>query len=423
MKKWFHHKLLPIFGLSKALFMQFKEYLVFLLVLLFGNFHGSAQCPAGRFEYSYYFDSVTMSTITYSTPYSLQMDIYQPYGDTMSARPVIVLAHGGSFIYGTRNDDVTIDSLCIHFAKRGYVVASIDYRLGDPFTMFLDTFSAITEVVQAISDGKAAIRFFVKDRATTNTYKIDTNNIFIGGNSAGAVMNMQIGYIDSFGACPTDIQTAMTSNGGFEGNSGNAGYTTRFKGIINLAGALNTTSFITPGAKPSVNAQGSIDSTVPYECGYPYITIGHIDVTLCGLGQLEPRYNAEGVYHMSHVFPGQGHIPWASDAGMFITVDSMIQLFLYNLICTPLHVSEISSPTSVTLYPNPAAEKVAISAAELIKSVEIIDQLGRTIITASDINLESYELDTHRLNSGVYLVRTRFTDPENKSVVRRLLIH
>src|SRR4051812_27343269 len=62
----------------------------------------------------------------------LTMDIYQPAGDTAEIRPLIVWAHGGSFIGGTKNDgDVT--SLCNHFAKRGYVCASINYRLGVSF--------------------------------------------------------------------------------------------------------------------------------------------------------------------------------------------------------------------------------------------------------------------------------------------------
>jgi len=47
---------------------------------------------------------------------------------------------------------------------------------------------------------------------------------------------MHIGYIDSLGECSPNIAAAVGANGGFEGNSGNPGYTTRFKAIINLAG-------------------------------------------------------------------------------------------------------------------------------------------------------------------------------------------
>ena len=49
-------------------------------------------------------------------------------GDTENNRPLIILAHGGSFIAGVRANPSMV-SLGEAFAKRGYVVASISYRL------------------------------------------------------------------------------------------------------------------------------------------------------------------------------------------------------------------------------------------------------------------------------------------------------
>ena len=108
---------------------------------------------------------------------SLTMDIYQPTGDVETARPLIVWAHGGSFIGGT-SADADVATLSQAFAKKGYVCASINYRLGlTPF----DSVGAVKAVLRAVQDMKASIRFFYKDKLTTDTYKIDTNNIFIGG--------------------------------------------------------------------------------------------------------------------------------------------------------------------------------------------------------------------------------------------------
>ena len=404
-----------------------KKFYAFLVlwafILMLGN-KSYAQCPTGRYLYNGLFTSYTMVTDTYSTVYptTSAVDIYQPTGDTMAARPLIILAHGGSFVGGTRNDDVTVDSLCVHFAKRGYVTASIDYRLGNFLSMYTDSSNAIDEVMKAISDGKAAIRFFVKDRATVNHYKIDTNNIFIGGNSAGAVLYMHVGYIDSMGECPTDIQTAMTANGGFEGNSGNAGYTTKSRAIINLAGGLNEVSFVSSGNKPSVNAQGDQDSTVPYNCAHPYIAIGYIGVTLCGLGQLEPRYNALSIPHMSHVFPGQGHVPWSTDAGMFVTVDSMVQLFLYNLICTPEGVTNVKTTPEINLFPNPANEVLNIRSSVAVNEVTIYDEVGRTIFTSNTQFAENYEINTSHLQKGMYFIRLKFADANYAPVQRKILV-
>jgi len=57
------------------------------------------------------------------------MDIYQPTGDIETARPLIIWAHGGSFQSGT-SADADVVALSQAFAKKGFVCASINYRLG-----------------------------------------------------------------------------------------------------------------------------------------------------------------------------------------------------------------------------------------------------------------------------------------------------
>lgn len=404
-----------------------KLYFLMMGALTAGALNTSAQCLGGRYL-NQIFPNVTVDSAVYSSAYGLKMDIYSPSGDTLSKRPVIVLAHGGSFIGGTRQNDVTVDSLCVRFAKRGYVTVSIDYRLSDLLSMVsTDSTLAIDEVVKAISDGKAAIRYLVKDAATTNAYKIDTNNIFIGGNSAGAVLYMHVGYIDNIGECPSYIATAMAANGGFEGNSGNAGYTTKSKAIINLAGGLNTTTFITAGKKPSVNASGTLDNVVPYTCGYPNFGTTsfpiNVHVNLCGLGSLEPEYTAKGIYHMSHVFPADGHVPWSSNAAKFNTVDSMVRDFLYNQVCTGVSsVDEVTTAADVTAFPNPATAYVQLQSPQPVSSVAVYDQTGRTVTQINDINKNNYELNTAQLSKGLYFVKIRFSNENNAPVVKRITI-
>ena len=401
--------------------MSNKLYLLAALcvcVIYSGNIN--AQCPAGRFV-TEIFPTYSLDSVTYSTPYSLKMDIYQPTGDTMAARPLIILGHGGSFVSGTREDDSTVDWLCQNFARRGYVTASIDYRLGNIFSMVSDSSAAIDVVVKAISDGKAAIRYFVQDAATTNTYKIDTNHIFIGGNSAGAVLYMHVGYIPNLAACPADLAAAMATNGGFEGNSGNPGYTTRYKAVINLAGALNTPALVSPWGTPSVNAQGDADVTVPYNCAYPLS--GTVHVTLCGLGQLEPAYVARDVYHMSKVFPGDTHVPWATDPAKFYTVDSLVTQFLYNLVCTNVAgVNDVHTNTDVSLYPNPASECVNVKSSELLSTICVTDQVGRVVAEISNINRLEYELNTSHLSAGVYFVKMKFANENNTPIVKQVVV-
>lgn len=400
--------------------MKQKLYLILGCILMLQTTRTMAQCPGGRYVDEIF--SETMSTVTYSTPYSLQMDIHQPTGDTLSARPLIIFAHEGTFVSGTRSSDATIDSLCVRFAKRGYVTASIDYRLSNFAVMLAaDSSGAINEVIQAVSDGKAAIRYFVKDRATSNLYKIDTNNIFVGGNSAGAVLYMHVGYLDSLGECPSYIQTAMAANGGFEGNSGNAGYTTRSKGIISLAGGLNRVSFAGPGDKPSVNCQGDQDLIVPYTCAEAYNGLIHVE--LCGTGSLQPQYNAVGIYNMDLVFPGQGHVPWDTNPAMFQSVDSIVSLFLYNMVCTGvLSANEVHLNSEVSLFPNPATDLVNVRASQPVSEITMYDETGRVVLQAGGINNTNYEINTAHFSKGLYFVKMRFQNGDNAPVVKRIVI-
>ncbi len=107
-----------------------------LLTLLFIStyFNSSAQQWIDKV---YTYDSTL--NVTYGTALNfnnevdtLKMDIYLPQCDDVShesKRPLLLWVHGGAFLAGSK-DDVSITNLCKQFAKRGYVTASISYRLG-----------------------------------------------------------------------------------------------------------------------------------------------------------------------------------------------------------------------------------------------------------------------------------------------------
>src|SRR5688572_29853379 len=59
----------------------------------------------------------------------LKLDLYEPVCDTLSRRPVIMFAFGGGFLIGAKEDE-DARALCDSFARKGYVTASINYRLG-----------------------------------------------------------------------------------------------------------------------------------------------------------------------------------------------------------------------------------------------------------------------------------------------------
>ena len=152
-------------------------------ILLFGLFMASIQVSFGQRYLTKTFDSVAVEAdIQYGFNFNykgdstkLFLDIYKPFGDTAMERPLIVLAHGGSFVQGNRKA-ADIVNVCKKLAEMGYVTVSIQYRLG------VDIASGNTlekEFQQAVfrgaQDGRAAIRYMNKLVQNGNPYKINSS--------------------------------------------------------------------------------------------------------------------------------------------------------------------------------------------------------------------------------------------------------
>ena len=83
------------------------------------------------------------------------MDVYFPNTelDTLKKRPFILLIHGGGFTGGTR-ERMTYHS--VELSKRGFVVATISYRLGYD----IEIFGSIQKAVyRAQQDANTALRY------------------------------------------------------------------------------------------------------------------------------------------------------------------------------------------------------------------------------------------------------------------------
>ncbi len=397
-----------------------KTRLYLFAILVSASAQLFAQCGS-RYK-DMIFSNVSQDTVVYSTSNSItqKMIIFQPVGDTAAVRPVMIMAHGGSFIGGDMGQDPVCTQICTDYAKRGYVTADIQYRLGNALQM-LDSTNAITVVLKAISDGKSAVRFFRKDAATTNTYKIDTNWIFAGGNSAGAVLYMHVMYLDSTGEAPAAMQSIINNNGGFEGNSGNDGYSSKIQGVMNLAGGLNVPEFVGPGSGPSFNAQGDQDATVPYECGNAQN--GLTPVRLCGLGAIEPLYVQYNVNHVSIVYPGAGHVPWQSNAGEMTQIDTTSANFFYSLMCgSSTSIHEVRFEANLMLFPNPTNTQLNLHTNVQPSSVAVLNNLGQTVLLQNNIEGNNLQLNTSGLAKGVYLVKVEFADRNYITAIRRVVI-
>lgn len=321
-----------------------------LLLLSFITNLAFSQCD-GRYQ-TELFSSVTVTTINYSDVYSdnsHEMDIYMPDGDTEINRPLILFMHGGSFYGGDKSDSYCVE-FCTAFAKKGYIVASPNYRLVSLINIasFLTNQDEQYEaVLKATVDIKAAIRYFRKDFANGDTYGIDPNTIFVGGSSAGAITAIHLAYIDNVSDLPTtpfDIQAVVNNLGGLEGDAGNLGYSSEVNGIISFAGGIGDISWIDSNDEPLVSCQGDADQTVSYNCapGLGQATV----LELCGSGEMHPKANLVGLANDKLVFPGADH-SWCSSANssnfiqaLDFTTDFLFPLLPCNNITT---INEVNS--------------------------------------------------------------------------------
>lgn len=125
---------------------------------------------------------------------NLQFDFYKPQNDTAKSRPLVIIIHGGAFVSGSRDDQTQpIIGYCDSLAARGYVVASIDYRIGLVLKtvrnkMFLDSSDFKRAVQWGVQDLQAAIQYF---KVNAKDYGINPNRIFVVGCSSGAILALQ----------------------------------------------------------------------------------------------------------------------------------------------------------------------------------------------------------------------------------------
>jgi poly(3-hydroxybutyrate) depolymerase len=262
-----------------------------------------ANAPA--LSYPYLLESSTSNQ-------NLSLDIFQPAGDTAQKRALIIFAHSGGFLNGTK-DNEDMQALCDSFSRRGYVTASLNYRLGfNPFS----SSSSERAAWRGVQDASAAVRFFKHNAAL---YKIDTANIFIWGSSAGSFMALGLAYMDD-----NERPVSTYSSGIFQPNLGckdctgnNYTNSSLVTGIISCWGATKDSAWIQNNNNIPVQLfHGTADATVPFTEGYPFglSTISYVR----GSQQINEQLNRTSIYHEFYPVTGLSHEYWGTSNGTFI---------------------------------------------------------------------------------------------------------
>ncbi len=357
----------------------------------------------------------------------MKMYIYQPVGDTMTKRPLIVLAHGGSFIAGSPYaPDVVY--LCTEFAKRGYVCVSLQYRLGVDFNEVIlgnGGFQFANAVWRGALDGRGAVRYL---RANLSTYKINTGQVYLGGVSAGGVLGLHEAFLD----LPSEVASAefqidTASIGGIEGSSGSPGFSWRVKGVISLCGALGNVNWMSNNKNVSIfSVHGTNDQTVPYKTDFFRVS-GAAIAKLSGSFTVDSMAKVLGMKSVFYTFKDAPHVPFSPGVGTtqsstayMDTTEGLLRDFLFEDIKTPgVGINKVLSVKEVKLYPNPATNMLTIELGDnTVQHIQIADLSGK-VLTEVNTNKQINTIDVSGLKAGVYFVSIQ---NDNDHLTRKLII-
>lgn len=289
--------------------------------------------------------TVLDTTIGRPIPIPLQMDVYQPAGDTETSRPVVFVFHTGNFlppvlnqqISGTKQDSSVVE-FCTEFAKRGYVAVAPNYRTGwNPLatTQPIRVLGLIQAAYRGIQDARIAIRYMRNDAMNgTNQYGIDPMTVTAFGMGTGGYVSLGVSTLDEYAeivettngpakfildtdgdgvpdtpmvieAVHGDLNGEVTTVAPFDFPPYAAGDTTTFgyfQGIssdvqlgINVGGALGDISWVDENTPPIISIQDPFDIFAPYN-----------DATVIVPTTGDPVIRAQGSFAVAQVLDSLG---------------------------------------------------------------------------------------------------------------------
>ena len=188
---------------------------------------------------------------------NLTMDLYYPKNDRSVTRPLLMTFHEGAFLEGDKRDTSLVE-WNRYFASLGYVVSSVNYRVGH----HRNQKESDDAMYRALKDANAAVRFLLK----RDSLLIHSDRIFAAGADAGAITALNLAYMREENL-PEIIReqgdsvvvVRQTLLRGFD-----------IRAVANLWGAIPDTTLFLNADIPVISFQSVNDPVMPFWTGYPY---------------------------------------------------------------------------------------------------------------------------------------------------------
>ena len=389
--------------------MKHNKALIVLWITLVSNLCIAQYCTDDhRFSEVEYFSNTqidSLTNVTYGNALNwegvseeLKMDFYFPKieFDPLGQRPYILLIHGGGF---TDGDKSRYKFECKKLAKRGFVVATMNYRLGYDES---DPSNLVNAVYRAQQDANAALRYTIE---IGSSLKIDPSWLFLGGGSAGSITSLFTKYMsqEEWNILFSDLEPLL---GAIDTSGNDLPHTFELQGILNQWGAAPDSATTTDELTPMISFHGALDNVIPIGAG-PFGTIGSqylhwrlVENDVCSDFTLDP----EGTHVVYNTIEGREFMLnrtccffkslFCEDCTEFFSTEP-IEADCSNL----LNINE-STTNEVDVYPNPFKEQFNLSNLNGNEYFSLYDIHGHIIYQGSDIKSKNF----NHLSSGLYLL-------------------
>ena len=415
--------------IAKLLFYFAIIFLLATTFLLSKGAFAQCLCSSGGYTQSRFQNTIIAGNVQYTqnasanydgTAEQEKMDVWGPVGDNCTKRPVIIWIHGGGF---SQNDKTAPDvvAMCDSFSRKGFICATIDYRdgywgpsgqavtQGSQNPTPYDTKEFNRADFRAMQDAKCAVRYF---KANASIYGVDTNNIFMGGTSAGGWTSLMVAFMDKasekFSDC--NVQSSVSGIytrpdlGNIDGNGGWNSVSSRLRGIISIFGALPDTALVDgpndPAAiffheygDPVVNFYYGVPFQGQYQNFNSYWGDYYINMQMQNVGATHKAFWLNGSQHSLYPYRGQ------------VTLET--SKFLDSLICTTPTTStnEESNNNFFSVFPNPSAGIFNVQLRNNGNAkVQVYNSIGKEILSET-VNQNKNTINLSDKSNGVYFIK------------------